>query len=189
MAIYFMVAMYIAFFLFTATKLDPFVAIFVAMPVLFVLGCGIYSGLIKRLRGEFEESSLILTWGIALVLENLFMVAFTGDYRSIVTSYSTQNLTTAGIALSIPMLVSFGVAVLLTAALYVLLLRSNLGRAIRAIAQNRPAAQLMGINVERVQMISYGIGAALAGAAGAAFSSVFYMFPAIGGLFTVKAFE
>jgi branched-chain amino acid transport system permease protein len=184
-----MVAMYIAFFLFTATKLDPFVAIFVAMPVLFVLGCGIYSGLIRRLRGEFEESSLILTWGIALVLENLFMVAFTGDYRSIVTSYSTQNLTIAGISLSIPMLLSFGVAVLLTAALYVLLLRSNLGRAIRAIAQNRPAAQLMGINVERVQMISYGIGAALAGAAGAAFSSVFYMFPAIGGLFTVKAFE
>jgi branched-chain amino acid transport system permease protein len=87
------------------------------------------------------------------------------------------------------MLLSFSIAVLLTAALYMLLLRSNLGRAIRAIAQNKPAAQLMGINVERVQMLSYGIGAALAGAAGAAFSSVFYVFPAIGGLFTVKAFE
>jgi branched-chain amino acid transport system permease protein len=184
-----MIAMYLAFFLFTAMKLDPFVTIFVAMPVLFVLGCAIYSGLIRRLRGEFEENSLILTWGIALVLVNMFTVAFTADYRSIVTSYSTQNLTVAGISLSIPMLSSFGVAVVLTAALYVFLLRSNLGRAIRAIAQNRPAAQLMGINVERVQMISYGIGSALAGAAGAAFSSVFYMFPAIGGLFTVKAFE
>jgi branched-chain amino acid transport system permease protein len=184
-----MVAMYIAFFLFTALKLDPFVSIFIAMPVLFVIGCGIYSGLIKRLRGEFEESSLILTWGIALVLENLFAVGFTADYRSISTSYSTQNVTVAGISLSIPMLVSFGVAMLLTAMLYVFLLRSNLGRAIRAIAQNKPAAQLMGVNVERVQMISYGIGAALAGAAGAAFSSVFYVFPAIGGMFTVKAFE
>jgi branched-chain amino acid transport system permease protein len=184
-----MIAMYLAFFLFTAMKLDPFVTIFVAMPVLFVLGCAIYSGLIRRLRGEFEENSLILTWGIALVLVNMFTLAFTADYRSIVTSYSTQNLTVAGISLSIPMLSSFGVAVVLTAALYVFLLRSNLGRAIRAIAQNRPAAQLMGINVERVQTISYGIGAALAGAAGAAFSSVFYMFPAIGGLFTVKAFE
>lgn len=184
-----MVAMYIAFFLFTALKLDPFVSIFVAMPVLFVIGCGIYSGLIKRLRGEFEESSLILTWGIALVLENLFAVGFTADYRSISTSYSTQNVTVVGISLSIPMLLSFGVAMLLTAMLYVFLLRSNLGRAIRAIAQNKPAAQLMGVNVERVQMISYGIGAALAGAAGAAFSSVFYVFPAIGGMFTVKAFE
>lgn len=184
-----MFAMYLAFFLFTAVKLDPFVAIFVAMPVLFIVGCAIYSGLIRRLRGDFEENSLILTWGIALVLVNTFTVAFTADYRSIVTGYSTQNLTVAGISLSIPMLASFGVAVVLTAALYVFLLRSNLGRAIRAIAQNRPAAQLMGVNVERVQMISYGIGAALAGAAGAAFSSVFYMFPAIGGLFTVKAFE
>ena len=184
-----MVAMYLAFFLFAALKLDPFVTIFVATPVLFVVGCVIYSGLIRRLRGEFEESSLILTWGIALVLVNLFTAAFTADYRSIVTGYSTQSVTLAGISLSIPMMVSFAVAVLLTTALYVFLLRSNLGRAIRAIAQNKPAAQLMGINVERVQMISYGIGAALAGAAGAAFSSVFYMFPAIGGLFTVKAFE
>jgi branched-chain amino acid transport system permease protein len=184
-----MVAMYIAFFLFTAVNLDPFVTIFIAMPVLFVFGCAIYSGLITRLRGEFEESSLILTWGIALVAQNVFTAAFSADYRSISTSYSTQNLTVAGISLSIPMLLSFGVAVLLTAALYVFLLRSNLGRAIRAIAQNKPAAQLMGINVERVQMICFGIGAALAGAAGAAFSSVFYMFPAIGGLFTVKAFE
>lgn len=87
-----MVAMYLAFFLFTAIKLDPFVAIFVAMPVLFVLGCAIYSGLIRRLRGEFAENSLILTWGVALVLANLFTVAFSGDYRSIVTSYSTKNL-------------------------------------------------------------------------------------------------
>ncbi len=87
------------------------------------------------------------------------------------------------------MLLSFGVAVLLTVGLYFFLLRSNLGRAIRAIAQNKDAAKLMGVNVERVQMISYGIGAALAGAAGAAFSSVFYAFPAIGGMFTVKSFE
>jgi branched-chain amino acid transport system permease protein len=184
-----MVAMYMAFFLFTAVKLDPFVTIFIAVPVLFALGCGIYSSLIRRLRGEFEENSLILTWGIALVLMNLFTIAFTADYRSIVTSYSTQNLTVAGISLSIPMLLSFGVTMLLTAALYVFLLRSYLGRAIRAIAQNKAAAQLMGVNVERVQMISFGIGAALAGAAGAAFSSVFYVFPAIGGLFTVKSFE
>ena len=184
-----MVAMYIAFFLFTAIKLDPFVSIFVAMPILFVVGCGIYSGLITRLRGDFEENSLILTWGVALVLENLFTIAFTADYRSIVTGYSTENVTVAGLSLSISMLLSFGVAVLLTAGLYMFLLRSNLGRAIRAIAQNKPAAQLMGVNVERVQMISYGIGAALAGAAGAAFSSVFYMFPSIGGMFTVKSFE
>jgi len=184
-----MVAMYIAFFLFTAFKLDPFVSIFVAVPVLFLLGCAIYGGLIRRLRGEFEESSLILTWGIALVLENLFTIGFSADYRSIVTSYSTQNVTLGNFSFSVPMLISFIVAVMLTAALYVFLLRSNLGRAIRAIAQNKAAAQLMGVNVERVQMISYGIGAALAGAAGAAFSSVFYVFPAIGGLFTVKSFE
>ncbi len=85
-----MVAMYVSFFLFTAIKLDPFVSIFVAAPLLFFIGCGIYSGLIRRLRGEFEESSLILTWGIALVLENVFTVAFSADYRSIVTSYSTR---------------------------------------------------------------------------------------------------
>src|SRR5262249_11472228 len=106
-----MVAMYVAFFLFTAVNLDPFLAIFVAMPVLFVLGCIIYVGLIRRLRGEFEESSLILTWGIALVLENVFTVAFSSDYRSISTSYSTQSLTIAGISLSIPMLLSFAVSV------------------------------------------------------------------------------
>jgi branched-chain amino acid transport system permease protein len=184
-----MVAMYVAFFLFTAFRLDPFISLFVATPALFVLGCGIYGFLIRRLRGEFEESSLILTWGVALVLQNVFTIAFSADYRSIVTSYSTQTVSVGGLSLSIPMLMSFTVAILLTTALYWFLLRSNLGRAIRAIAQNKPAAQLMGVNVERVQMISYGIGAALAGAAGAAFSSVFYVFPSIGGLFTVRAFE
>ena len=121
-----MVAMYLAFFLFAAVKLDPFVTIFVATPVLFVVGCVIYSGLVRRLRGEFEENSLILTWGIALVLVNLFTAAFSADYRSIVTGYSTQSVTLAGISLSIPMMVSFAVAVLLTTALYIFLLRSNL---------------------------------------------------------------
>src|SRR4029077_8235307 len=106
-----MIAMYIAFFLFTAIKLDPFVTIFIAVPVLFVVGCGIYSGLIKRLRNEFEENSLILTWGIALFLVNVFTVSLSGDYRSIVTSYSTQNIAVAGISLSIAMVLSFGVAV------------------------------------------------------------------------------
>ena len=84
-----MVAMYIAFFLFTAIKLDPFISLFIATPALFVLGCGIYSFLIRRLRGEFEESSLILTWGVALVLENLFTIGFSADYRRITTSYSS----------------------------------------------------------------------------------------------------
>jgi branched-chain amino acid transport system permease protein len=181
-----MVAMYLAFFLFTAIKLDPFVAIFVAMPVLFVLGCAIYSGLTDD-GGRIRENSLVLTWGVALVLANLFsrrLQRWPPQHRHQLPTTSTWLESR-----SASLLLSFGVDVLLSVALYLLLLRSNLGRAIRAIAQNKTAAQLMGINVERVQMISYGIGAALAGAAGAAFSSVFYTFPAIGGLFTVKSFE
>lgn len=183
-----MMAMYLAFALFTAYNLDPFVSVLVAMPALFLFGMLMYVGLIKRLRVTAEENSVILTWGVALILVNLFTLAFSGDYRSVLTDYSTSTLRFGDVALSIPMMGTFAVAVILTATLYQFLLHTNLGKGIRAIGQNVTGAQIVGINIHRVQMIAFGIGAALAGAAGAAFSSAFYMFPSVGGLFTIKAF-
>ncbi|MCC7105052.1 MAG: branched-chain amino acid ABC transporter permease [Chloroflexi bacterium] len=184
-----MLGMYLSFFLFTFLHVDPFIGMFVAAPALFLVGLAIYQFLIRRLDTELEDNSLLLTWGLALVLTNLVQFFFTADYRSVVTSYSSNTWKLFGLGVSISLSIAFAVSILLAAGLYFFLVRTDTGKAIRATSQNREAAALMGIDVERTEMLSYGIGAGLAGAAGAIFSAVFPLVPAIGGPFTVKAFE
>jgi branched-chain amino acid transport system permease protein len=183
-----MMGMYCTFFLFQLAGVDPFLSVVITMPVLFVIGAFLQWTLINRVLDALPQNQILLTIGIGLVLSNLFMLAFTSDYRILSTSYSSSSVGLSGIRLSTPLLYCFLITAVITAALYWFLARTDIGHAIRATAQDREAAQLMGVNVRTISIFAFGLGSALAGAAGALVSPTYYIYPQVGSAFTLKAF-
>lgn len=183
-----MLGMYATFFLFTVGKIDPFVSILITIPLMFILGGLLQKYLINRILGALPQNQILLTIGLGLVMSNSIMLAFTSDYKILTTTYSSSSFNLFGISISTPLAISFAITVAITIALYWFLLKTDTGQAIRATAQDREAAQLMGINVKRMSIIAFGLGAALAGTAGALISPTYYIFPQVGSTFTLKAF-
>ncbi len=194
-----MVAMYIAFWLFHLLGVDPYVSLVVTVPVLFVLGMGLQKYLISpvlKVDSILPENQVILTVGIGMVLQNLATMLFTSDYRSTPVDYASDawylsdwwRSSPIELSFSVPWVVSFAFAVAITVALWWFLQKTDTGKAIRATAQDRDAALLMGVNVERMTLITFGLGAALVGAAGSLFLPMYYLYPALGGRFTLIAF-
>jgi branched-chain amino acid transport system permease protein len=183
-----MVGMYLTFFAFTILGVDPFLSVVLVAPAMFALGALLQRVFIQRVLGALPQNQILLTIGLGLVMSNTTMLLFTSDYRILSTSYSSSAVNLAGISVSEPLFVSFLVTAAITAALYAFLIKTDTGQAIRATAQDREAAQLMGVNVRRMGLIAMGLGAALAGTAGALVSPTYYIFPQVGGAFTLKAF-
>jgi branched-chain amino acid transport system permease protein len=185
-----MVAMYLSYFVHRSTGMDPLASVILTAPALFVLGVIFQKGFVSRLRGTYaEDNSLLLTFGLGLILANAILLLSTADFRVVETPYSHAVLRFGGLSISVAYVFSFAMALLVTVALYFFFMRSDLGLAIRATTQNPMAASLLGVDVDRVSWISFGLGAALAGVAGALLTPIFYLYPTVGGLFTVKAFE
>jgi branched-chain amino acid transport system permease protein len=183
-----MVGMYITYFLFTLLHVDPFVSIVITGPLMFLFGAFLQKAFINRALNALPQNQILLTIGMGLVMSNSVMLAFTSDYKILSTTYSSSSVTVLGISISEPMAVSFIITVAITAALYWYLYRTDQGQAIRATAQDREAAQLMGINVKRMSIIAFGLGTALAATAGALIAPTYYIFPQVGSVFTLKAF-
>jgi branched-chain amino acid transport system permease protein len=183
-----MVGMYLTYFAFKLLGIDPYVSLLLTLPLMFMLGAVIQKVFINRVLDALPQNQILLTIGIGLVLSNLAMMFFTSDYQILSTSYSSSSVKVAGLSISVPLLLSFVVTAIITAALYAFLLKTDTGQAIRATAQDRDAAQLMGINVKWMSVLATGLGTALAGAAGALISPTYYIYPQVGGAFTLKAF-
>ena len=183
-----MLGMYVTWILFTRLGWDPNLSILVVAPLLFLWGAALQRVVLNRVMGALPQNQILLTIGLGLVMSNAVMLKYTSDYRILTTSYSSSSFGLFGLSVSEPLLFSFVVTVAVTAALAFFLLRTDTGQAIRATAQDREAAQLMGINVERMSVLSFGIGSALAGTAGALISPTYYIFPQVGSAFTLKAF-
>jgi branched-chain amino acid transport system permease protein len=194
-----MVAMYIAFVLFSAFHIDPYLSVVVAAPALFLLGMGIQKYLINpvlKVDSILPENQVILTVGIGMVLANVATIIFKSDYRQTPVDYGTTawylsdywRATPVDLSLSLPWTVSFVIAVLITGGLWFFLTRTDMGKSIRATAQDPDAATLMGVNVQRLRMITFGLGSSLVGAAGCLFIPIYYIYPDIGGQFTLIAF-
>jgi branched-chain amino acid transport system permease protein len=183
-----MIGMYGTYFLFTLFHIDPFVSIVITIPLMFLYGAFLQKVFINRALNALPQNQILLTIGMGLIMSNTIMLAFTSDYKILSTTYSSSSVTILGISVSEPLVVSFAITLAITAALYWFLYRTDTGQAIRATAQDREAAQLMGINVKHMSMIAFGIGAALAGTAGALISPTYYIFPQVGSVFTLKAF-
>jgi branched-chain amino acid transport system permease protein len=194
-----MVAMYIAFWMFTLFNIDPYLSVFIATPVLFLLGIAIQKFLINpvlKVESILPENQVILTVGIGMVLANLATLFFKSDYRSTPVSYATSafylsdywKASPIELSVSVPWTVSFIIAVVITIALWFFLSRTDTGKSIRATAQDAEAALLMGVNVRRMRVVTFGIGSGLVGAAGCLFIPIYYLFPSLGGQFTLIAF-
>ncbi len=194
-----MVSMYIAYWLFTLFGLDPYLSVFIAAPVMFFIGVGLQKFLITpvlKVDSILPENQVILTVGIGMVLSNMAMLFFTSDYRSTPVSYATSawylsdhwKRSPIELSLSIPWTVSFVFAVAITAGLWFFLTKTDTGKSVRATSQDFQAALIMGVDVDRMRMLTFGLGSALVGAAGCLFIPIYYLYPSMGGQFTLIAF-
>jgi branched-chain amino acid transport system permease protein len=183
-----MLGMYATWIVFTWLGIDPFVSIVITAPLLFLWGAFLQKTIINRVLNALPQNQILLTIGLGLIMSNTIMLAFTSDYRILTTSYSSSSFSVGGISISQPLLVAFLITSAITGALYWFLLKTDTGQAIRATAQDRDAAQLMGINVKAMSVLAFGLGSALAGVAGALISPTYYIFPQVGSAFTLKAF-
>ncbi|NMC75137.1 MAG: branched-chain amino acid ABC transporter permease [Geobacteraceae bacterium] len=183
-----MIGMYLTFNLFTLAGVDPFLSLAVCIPVMFLFGGLLQKVFINRILTALPQNQILLTIGLGLVMSNTMMLIYTSDYKILTTDYSSSSFSLLGISVSQPLAISFIITAVITAILYWFLMETDMGQAIRATAQDRQAAQLMGINVKRMSIIAFGLGSALAGTAGALISPTYYIFPQIGSTFTLKAF-
>lgn len=184
-----MVGMYVSYWLFAFLGMDPYLSVIISVPFLFVMGMIIQRFLINPILGASVNIQVILTIGISLFLQNLALFLFSADPKAINLSYSS-NLLIIGDVLFFPWvrIYTFSAALGLSLLLYFLLKKTHFGRTIRAAAENRKAALLMGINVERVFVLAFGIGLACAGAAGSLILPFYPATPDAGMHFIMTAF-
>jgi len=148
----------------------------------------IYRFLLKPIIPGGELNTLLYTAGLSLLIANVALFSWTGDYRTIKLRYALSPLRPFGIAVPIPLAIAFLLAIVITVCLYLFLARTDPGRAIRATSQNPEAAALMGIDVDRISMLTFGLGSALAGAAGVLLAPSLYLYPTVGELLVAKCF-
>ncbi len=161
-----MLAMYSSYWLFAWGGLDPYVSIVVTAPLFFVLGLVIQTLIIEPNRGAAEHNQLLLTLGLALFLENLALVLWQGDFRTVRSAVSGASFVLGDALVEVPRLIACGGAVLVAAALFTFLRITDVGKAIRALAEEPEGAQLMGINVSRIRAVAFGIGTGCVAVAG-----------------------
>jgi branched-chain amino acid transport system permease protein len=183
-----MLGMYASWWIFTRFGLDPYVSLAAVAVLLFAWGAFLQKVFINRVLNALPQNQILLTIGLGLIMSNAMLLVFTSDYRILTTSYSSASFDVLGLSISQPLLYSFLVTAVITTALFLFLQRTDTGQAIRATAQDRDAAQLMGINVRWTSILAFGIGSALSGTAGALIAPTYYIFPQVGGAFTLKAF-
>jgi len=186
-----MLAMYITYVLFHYLGIDPYITLFISMPSLFLVGVLIQKFLLNplmKVETILPENQVLMTVGIGMVLTEIIRFIFSSNYLSVKTSYASEAIFIGRISFSVALTVAFVFACLLTLALFWFLIKTDLGRSIRAVAQDGEAAQLMGINAGTIKVITMGIGSGLVAAAGTLLLPIYYLFPDIGGPFTQKAF-
>ncbi|HEV8530490.1 MAG TPA: branched-chain amino acid ABC transporter permease [Methylomirabilota bacterium] len=183
-----MLGMYGAFWSHVLWRIDPFISLVLWVPLMFLGGTLVYRFLLRSIIPGGELNTLLYTAGFSLLIANVALFSWTGDYRTIKLPYAITPLRPFGIAVPIPLALAFALATAITLALYLFLARTDLGRAIRATSQNPEAAALMGIDAGRVSMVTFGLGSALAGAAGILLAPSLYLYPTVGEILIAKCF-
>ena len=177
-----MIGCYLTFTFFSAWHLDPFLSIPIVAVILFALCWLIQKYILNSLiRRGFLGMTVVSTFGLNLVLINVALLIWSANYRGVVTSYSGVAFDLGGLRLPLVRIIILALSLVITYSLYQFLKRSKTGKAIRAVALNREAAQLMGINVYGIYSITFGLGGALAGMAGCLLSPISSITPFMGG--------
>ena len=179
---------YLTWQIFTKFGLDPFLTLPIDAVLLFVLGYALQRGVINRIIRAPLLFTFLLTFGVNLVIVNILLLIFGPDYRSVAPSYSGQGFEFGSIVIPYVRLMSLVAAILLAAGLAFLLNRTRIGLAINAIAADRDAAQLVGIDLRHAYAVTYGLGAACAGVAGGLIALIQAITPTAGEPYTLQAF-
>ena len=183
-----MLSMYLSYFLHTALGWDPLAALPLNALALFGLGVLVYYALVRRVLRAPMLAQIFATFGLGVFLQNLAQFLWRPDFRTLGDTWVTGRIALGGVFVSRPQLAAAAGAVATTGALWWLLTRTEVGRALRATAEDRQAAALMGIDPDRMFALSWGLGAACVGVAGALLSTFYYVFPQVGGVFALIAF-
>ncbi len=183
-----MVGMYLTYMLYTYAGIDPYLALPLVAIIMFLLGAVIQHTLITpSLKTKSFTNLLFLTVGLGLLLSNGALVLFGSDYKSIRTSYSQSTIMLGPVSVALPRIISFVVLIVVTIALFTFLKYSTTGKQIRAVSQNPVGAEVCGINVRRIYLLTYGLGVALAGIAGCLLTQFYSIYPTAGASFGFRA--
>jgi branched-chain amino acid transport system permease protein len=186
---FFMVGAFLTYQLFVSCGIDPILSLLIVAPVMFVLGAAIFQGTIRFVLKAPELNQMLLTFGLGIVLQNLALLIWGGDPRTIAgIAYRSIGLQLGGISIGVVPLASFVISLILVAGLYFALVHTRTGRAMRAVAQNRTGASLVGLEVNRIYLVAFALSAALAGLGGVMIAVIQSPTPTIGLAFTLKAF-
>ena len=179
---------YTAFLCFTLFGLDPYLSIPFAIVLIGLLGALIQRGLVQRVLDAHPLNPIILLVGVSTLMVGLMQVFFGADPKTIHIAYETEVITLLGLRMSIPRLVAFCASMVISLGLYLFLQYSRIGKAIRAVSQSREASKLMGINVNFIYMLTFGIGTAVTAVAGVLLAPNNRMIPTMGSAYSVIAF-
>jgi branched-chain amino acid transport system permease protein len=185
---FYMLGAMLAYFLSMNVGLGYWPTVLVVTAVAVALGYVFYEALLGSLRGQSFERSILLTLGLSMVLQNGAVFLFTTTPRMMQTRYSYSNVIVGDVRVSVMRLFALGLGLLAFGALYLILYRTRVGRAMRGVAQNREAALMVGIDPRAVSRLAVAIGIGLSGLAGAALAPVYAVHPLMGFSFVFKAF-
>jgi branched-chain amino acid transport system permease protein len=182
-----MVAMYLTYFCVTRLGMDPYLSVVVVAPAMFLVGLVIQRLLIQPLIAE-PMMQIFVTFGLMIFLENVMLVISRGEALGLPATGGTDTVSVFGLSVSVARLIALVAVTVIAVGLHLFLHRTMMGKAIRAVTQDKRAAAGMGINVERTYLLTFGIGAAITGVAGAFLTPIFTLAPTIGGNFVLAAF-
>ena len=183
-----MLGMYFTYFVFTYLGIDPYLAILLVVPLMFFLGAITHKLVIKPVLRGTSMQHILVTVGLMFFFQNIALLLWTADYRTVRTDLSSQVLRFGNINIGMPRLLAFLVAIAVTIGIYLFLKHTYLGKAIRAVSMDRQGAMLMGINIDFIYTFAFALGIALVGLAAAMMSPIYYVFPTVGPMFEVVAF-
>lgn len=183
-----MLGMYTSYWLFVLLGVHPYLSVLITGPLFFGIGILIQRIVIEPNRAAAEHNQLLLTLGLALFFENLALVLWQGDFRTVRVAYSGASFMVADVLVEVPRLIAAGGAVLIALALWAFLRMTDAGKAIRALSEEAEGAMLVGIDVARIRSVAFGIGSACVAVAGALITPFFYVAPDVGESFNIMAF-
>lgn len=183
-----MLGMYFAFFASVMLGIDPYISAIAVLPLSFGLGWIVQSYLIRPVLKAPESIQILLTVGLSLFLQNAALFLFSPDFQSLRVSYGGETLSVLGVSISYVRLIAATVAVAASIGLYLLLGRTDIGKALRACAEERLGSMAVGIHVDRMYKIAFGLGIACVALAGVLMTPFFYIAPQVGLPFTLTAF-
>ena len=183
-----MLAMYLAFWAFALLHFDPYLTLVVSLPLFFALGVLSYRAVMAPIVHASHNVQVFTTVGLSIALQNVALVLWSADARFVRTDYYAAVVRFAGAESNRAQIVAFAVAVVLTAGLFAFMRWSYTGKVMRATAQDRHAAALMGIDTDRVYAITWAVGVTCVGAAGVLLAPIYPVYPTVGLQFVLIAY-